>query len=312
MLGERVKEPRAQVVAAAVVVGGVAIEPIEIVELRLSSSAPATHVSRSIARLRARALLAQLLALARLELRRGSRRTSRSRGSASGTGCVARAKKPASASARLLVGGAEQPVDRRALGLVGDLRARAAISAARDRVGVGARARAGSALPVAGVAGAAIDELGVVADAGALRPRSPSPSRRCTRRSCASLTNAATRADQPAALFGEQVDRCPARALSAGCRIDRAATPRARAESRGAETATARGPGRPRPRAVDLGDRRRPRRTASFVLEAMRNTHDARPALKQKIDQLVASGLRRPVHEGHAAASRSAGSRRPS
>ena len=66
LLRERVEEPRAQVVAAAVVVGRVAIEPIEIVELRPASSSPPRPTSAaSIAARAALALLAQLLALAR-------------------------------------------------------------------------------------------------------------------------------------------------------------------------------------------------------------------------------------------------------
>jgi hypothetical protein len=146
--GERVEEPRAQVVAAAVLIGGAAVEPVEVVELRrieLAAGDPRQTLDRGP---RPLAFLAQLLALARLEL--AEEVVERAVAAVVPVELQAGAREePGLGELGLFVAGAEQPVDRRALGVVG------------DRADRGDQRRASRMRwPVAGVAGAAITSLG--------------------------------------------------------------------------------------------------------------------------------------------------------
>jgi hypothetical protein len=119
-----VEEPGPQVVATAVGVGGPPVEPIEILELlgrELAPGYPRQPLDRGA---RALAFLAKLLALAALE--RGEEVVER------GVIAVAPVKLQRVArevtgglEPRLLGGGAEQPVNRRTLGVVGGAAPRA-------------------------------------------------------------------------------------------------------------------------------------------------------------------------------------------
>ena len=223
ILGDEIEEARPHIGAAAVVVGGVAVPAIQIDAMRLVELTAAEPLDALDLRLGADALLAQLLAAAAAHLAEEV-----VVGLIAGVVPVklhAGARDEAQlGEAGLLLGGAEQPVDRGALGVLGEL-AHRRHQHLGDLAALGGGELGGEQDAGAGGRGAGRGDhqLGVIGQAGAHGGVGPAEVEDVLA-VAVGLEKGRHGAEQAAALLDEQVDRLPAAALLGGGvrRIDRA------------------------------------------------------------------------------------------